>query len=430
MYLKGSKWSMRQRRPRINWFLVIVLIILIAMVTYINRVILPPTGIYIGPTLTPTRDPESYVSEAQGLFGQGKFASAIDTYMSAIRIQPDDPTLYVALARTQIYAGRYAEALTNSENALLLNPNNSMAHAVRGWALDRLKRYVEADEALKSALEIDQNNGQANAYKAFLYGDMTVDNVGPYVDPIQVAISASNAAINLAPDNLDALWARAYILQITANYEEAIQEYQKALEINPYVADIHLELGTTYRALGVVNNDVTQTNTAIEEYNLANTYNPSDYRPELYSSRALLGIAEWAKAVQYAQDAVRDDPTSAYLHGNLGLTYYKNLEFNASAEQFHLAIYGGQTQDGQVIQPLQLSGGDTWVIQYFYTYAVLLARLKSCSDVLTLTQQILGTVPDNEIAVYNANFALDFCAQIAKTPSPIPSAVPSATPTP
>jgi hypothetical protein len=62
MYLRGSKWNMRRRQPKINWFLVILVVILIAVVTYVDRFILPTAQTPFMPTPTDTRDPESYVT--------------------------------------------------------------------------------------------------------------------------------------------------------------------------------------------------------------------------------------------------------------------------------------------------------------------------------------------------------------------------------
>ncbi|MCX6034823.1 MAG: hypothetical protein NTV38_07590, partial [Chloroflexi bacterium] len=72
MYLRGSNWSMRQQRPHINWFLVVVVVILIAVVTYVDRFILPTAQTPFVATLTATRDPESYVTDAENLFAEGK----------------------------------------------------------------------------------------------------------------------------------------------------------------------------------------------------------------------------------------------------------------------------------------------------------------------------------------------------------------------
>ncbi len=412
---------MRPRRPRVNWFLVVVVVILIAIVTYVDRFILPTAQTPFMATLTSTRDPESYVTDAENLFAEGKLLQAIDTYMEAIRIKPDDPSIYIALARVQVFAGKYDEALVNAENSLLLNPNNSMAHAVRAWALTQMGDYVTADNSLKEALRLDPTNGFIQAYKAFLYGKMHENNAGPYVDPITVAIEASQAAVTLAPNSLEAHWARAYILQITDNGEQAIQEYLLAIQINPNISEIHLELGVTYKGLGVIDS-------ALQQYMLANTYNPSDTRPSLYSSRALASIGEFAKAAQFAESAVANGPTDPYLRGNWGYLLFKINDWVGADNQFSLAIHGGLSEDGQTIVPLPISG-DAWVSRYYYTYAILLALMERCGDMLSLTQQIMAALPSDEFAVGNSQYAISICGDGTQTaPTATPASQQSPTP--
>jgi tetratricopeptide (TPR) repeat protein len=414
---------MRQRRPRLNWLLVIVVVILIVVVAYIDRFILPTVQTPFVATATATRDPESYVTEAENLFAAGKLQQAIDTYTEAISIKPDDSAVYTALARVQIFAGKYDEALVNAENSLLLNPNNSMANAVRGWALTYKADYVGADTSIQDALALDPNNGIIQAYKAFLYGSMYENNAGPSVDPISVAIEASQAAVTLSPNSLETHWARAYILQLTGNPEQAIQEYLLAIQINPNISEIHLELGVVYRGLGVIDS-------AIQQYTLANTYNPSDIRPYLYSSRALASIGDYAKAVQYAESAVANAPTDPYLRGNLGFMLYKNYDWPNAMIQLDLAINGGSAEDGQVIPPQPLVGGDTHIAEYFSAYAILLANNNRCAEALPITQLIFTNVPGDGDAVYNANFVQQLCAESIGTPSVTPSVTAQATPTP
>ena len=414
---------MRQRRPKINWFLVILMIILIAVVTYVDRFILPTAQTPFMPTPTVTRDPESYVTEAEGDFSNGKLADAITTYLEAIRIMPKDPSIYIALARVQIFAGKYDVALVNAENSLLLNPNSSMAQALRGWALTEQGNYTAADESLQNALKTDPNNGQAHAYNAFLYGRMFENSAGPYVNPIQTAIDESRTATSLAPDNLEAHWARAYVYQLTGNQELAVQEYLAAININKNISEIHLELGVTYKALGVIDQ-------AIQQYTLAITLDPTNYLPELYSSRALASIGQYTQAEQYANAAVQDAPTDPYVRGNWGYMLYKSNDWPSAIQQLALTVNGGTTTDGQTVKPLPPSNKDPWVSTYYYTYALVLAQSNLCSEALPLTQTILDAFRSNDIAVYNAQYAQDFCAKSLGTPAAKPSATPETTPTP
>src|SRR5271157_20793 len=429
MYLRGSNWNMRQRRKPTNWFLVIFLVVLIAVVAYLDRFVVPTVQPPFLPTPTVTRDPESYATEADGLFNQGKLSQAIDTYNEAISIKPSDPSLYIALAQVQVFAGKYDDALTSAKNALLLNANNSMAQAVLGWAetqkdfLAQTPDFTDADTSIKHALQLDPNNGLAHAYYAFLLGDMDQTDTGPYTDPIKSAIAESNAAISLAPDSLEAHWARGFILQITGNYEQSIPEYQAAINHNGNIAQLHLELGATYKYVGDIDK-------AIQEYTRANTLNPSDPTPSLYSSRALGQIGEYGKAVQYAQQAVSDSPTAPNLHGNLGVWLYKEPDWVDALPELALAVNGGKTADGQTIPPQPLSGTDAHFAQYYYTYAILLAKYNRCSEALPITQLLLTSVPNDADAVYNAQYAQGLCSASLGTPSATPSATPKVTPTP
>ncbi len=424
MYLRGSKWNLRHRRPRVNWLLVIIVLILIGIVTYVDRFILPTATSPFLPTMTPTREAESYVAEGEALFNQGKLLQSIDAYREAMRIHPEDPTTYIALARVEIFAGQYDDALVNAENSLLLNNNNSTAYAIRGWALTYKLDYTNADDTLKKALQLDPANGEAHAYNAFLYGSMYENNAGPYPNPIETAIAESNAAISLAPNSLEAHWSRAYVLRLTGNLEEARDQYLDAIAINGYISALHLELGMTYRLLNVIDQ-------AINEYTKANTYNPSDYRPELYSARADLIVGETEKAVQYARQALQDDPSNPDLHGMLGYTLYKHSEYAPAIDELALAINGGKTEDGTLVAPMDHSSQNSWINRYYYAYALSLANVNRCAEVILVTQQIRDYFSWDDYAELNAADAEDTCVQHLKTPS-LPSfgSTPEATATP
>ena len=64
MYLRRkTKWSMTRKRYKVNWFFVTVLLILIAMGVYVDRVIVPTVPPPFVPTATATRSPESPLGE-------------------------------------------------------------------------------------------------------------------------------------------------------------------------------------------------------------------------------------------------------------------------------------------------------------------------------------------------------------------------------
>ncbi|MGE5074166.1 MAG: tetratricopeptide repeat protein, partial [Anaerolineae bacterium] len=327
---------MNRRRQRFNWFRIVLLTLLIAAGLYFDKYIAPSVPKLGELTPTPTRPPESFLTEAKTLFEAGKLSQSIQAYQQGIAAQPNDPTSYVALAEVQVFAGRYKDAQASAENALLLNPNNSMAHAMRAWALDFQGNTLEAEADVKKALELDDRNAVAHAFYAEILVDQGADGIPKAIDESQLAVA-------LAPDTLITHRARGYVLEATGNYEDAVREYQAAIAKNGNIPNLHMQIGINYSRLGI-------SDQAVQEFAKANSLNPADPEPDYYTSRTYLSVGEYAKARQYAQTAVHDDPTNARYHGNLGVMDYKNALFNDAVKELSLAINGGITTDGHKVE--------------------------------------------------------------------------------
>jgi len=422
MYLRSKKWSVRKRPRRTNWFNVAVLLLLIAAVLYLNQFVLPTVAMPFIPTPTPTVSAATYIQQAEAYFAEGKMLQAIQAYEQALKSEPTNVSIYLALARVQIFAGQAEAAQQSAENALLLSPNNALAHAMQAWALDFQGKSLEAEASIKRALELDDQNALVHAIYAEILVDSYVNGVGTY-EGLLKAIEESRLALTLDPNALESHRARAYVLENTTNYEEAVAEYQAAIAINPNIPDLHIGLGRCYRLLQVYDK-------AIEEFTRANALNPADPMPDLLISRTYASIGEYAKAIQYAETAVRDDPTNTALHGNLGVLYYRNFMWAEAVEQLKLVVSGGATEDNRPIRPIPLSN-DVRIAEYYYTYGLVLARLNRCGEALPIAKQIIESIPANTTAVENAQKIQQICLQGLATPGPAGNTpVPNATFTP
>lgn len=409
---------MQRRRKPVNYFRWAFWVILIGLLVYVNQIAdtIPAPW---QPTPTPTRDPEALVSEATLLFAQGKLPQSIDSYQEALRARPNEPSLYVALARAQIYVGQYAQAQINAENALLLNSNNSMAHTMRAWALLMQNDYLNAEATIKDALDIDPNNGIAHAVYAEIIARQYFDGTAA-LDAVDRMSEESRTALALAPESMEAHRARGYVLYVTQNYADAIQEYLAAIAINGSVADLHLNLGLNYRAIGV-------NEEAVQSFSRANTLNPADPLPDLYISRTYANIGEYAKAEQYAEQAVRDAPGDAFLRGNLGVMYYRNFKWPDAEKELSLVVKGGSTEDGIQITPLELTGDSIRITEYYFVYGITLVRLKRCGEALPIASRIQERAPNDETAQFNASEIIRLCSEAAQTPQAGDTTIPDAT---
>lgn len=414
MYLKGSKWNLKKKRPRRpNPWRVFLLLVLIGGALYVNQVVVPATPPLFIPTPTPTRDPESFISEADVLFDNAKYSQAITAYEEAIQANPDNPSIYLSTARAQIYISQYEDALENSERALILNNNNPLAHTLKAWSLDFLGDYTQAEAAIKSAIELDPENALAHAVYAEILMDKANAGQGD-INAIDKAAEESRTAMTLNPGLLESRRARGYVLWNTGNFAEAIQEYNAALAINDKIADIHLALGYNYYLI----NEYDQ---AVQSYLQAYALNPTDSTPAYEISRTYATVGDFSQSVQYADQAVKTDPVNPRLRGNLGVMYYKNNQLTEAVQELGLAIRGGSLEDGSIVEGLPLNYGI--VAEFYAIFGLALAKSDQCNEGVAIFQAIRSGVPDDEINVYNAEQGLILCQQsIDETPIEEPAA--------
>ena len=394
---------MNRKTKRSSPFRILVLLVLVGAAIYFNEKIVPSIPSPFVPTPVPTRSPESYVLEAQTFESQGKYASAIQSYTSAIGVDPRNPSNYIALARVLIYTSKYEEAITNAENALLISENNAQAYAYRGWAMGLSGDFLNATASLDKAIQADPNNAAAYAYLAevlILQKQAGQDTL----TTLDSAIEASRKAETLAKDSMEAHRARGLVLEETGNTEEAITEFQAAIAANPNIADLHIFLGRSYRAVG-------DSPKAVEEFNLAVPLDPTNPLPKLYISRTYAQIGEFVRAVQYGQQALNDDPTDPFLYGNLGAMLYKNKQYDEAVQMLKMAVQGGTTEDGKVVEGLPLDYGR--VAEFYYTYGLALAKVGTCGDALQISQALQKAVRNDEVAVFNAQEIVNICQQIS-----------------
>ena len=405
---------MNKRRRRSNPWLIAFLLIAIGFVAYLNVYIIPTVPPPFVPTPTPTRDPVSYVQEAEVYVAEGRYTVAMEAYQAALKADPQNVSIYLSLAKLQIYSGEYEAASVNAENALLLDKTRSQSYGLLAWARAGMSEYLEAENFVKTGIDLDPNNAFLHAVYADVLARRVMADVAE-LDTLDLAIEESQKAITLGPDLLEAHWARAIVLEITGNYEEAIAQLERAIEINDKVADLHLLLGRNYFA-------IEENDQAIFEFTRAYALNPTDPTPNWYVSQVYLRLGEHSKAIQAAETAVNDAPSDPAMYGNLGTMYYRDLQYNRAIEALELAVRGGTTADGVVVEGLPLDYSST-VIGFYSRYGLSLARVNRCTEAVQIAQAILQTVADDETAVYNADIIIETCQENQVNP-------PTETPTP
>lgn len=499
MYLSGSNWSMRKKRRKpSNPLRILVLILLIAGAIYLERVIVPTVPPLFVPTATPTRSPAAILLEAESLYQAGKLQQAEAAYQQAIAVDPDKANHYIELARLQALSGQLEAAETSVRNALLIDSNSALGTATLAWILDlrageaatsqeQLELLDAAREQIDRALAQNPESARVHAY----HSEILVDEyLFAGEDTVEQARAAAERAVQTDPESLDAQRALAVFWESTGNYEEALEAYQAALNINSNLSLLHVKVGDMHLNLGNVD-------AAIDHYVRGSSLAPTAVRPLRRIVTAYAQVGQYARASQYAADALSLNPSDPYLHGLVGQMLRRNNELDRAVEELSLAIQGGTIQgswtiNGQSIQvnqetsiegeldvgdrvrvevetgeggvqlalsvapapedaaeaageqsqvisgvvedirePVQVEGigldEGAAAVELYYTYALALAESGRCELAADISQAILLGVQDDETARFNAEEALRICGSTELIP---PTATPTPTATP
>lgn len=427
------------------------------------------------PTPTATRTVNSWMLEGEALFMAGQLESAILAYTEATSVEPTNVSAWANLARVQAYSSslltsdtarltRLTEALVSADQAKALAPEDSNILAIRAFvldwnadpALDSLRSgdrmaedfIFEADAEALQALSRNSQNPLALAY----YSEILIDQqkwtqAEQYIQP----------ALNLGDDVMDVHRIYAYFLESVGDYSQAIEEYQRALEINPNLTFLYLSVGYNYRTLAFRSAPGAQQNElyelALENFAKAVRLNEQlgieDPLPYTAIAKTYAQQGQFFAAARNAIRAVEIEPSNADLYGQLGNIYKRGRNYETSIIALKCAVEGctpaeacqalGEPADcaiGVSVTALPLTDTSaTYYLDYGSVLAAFGPRYPDyCVTAVRVLNQLVEVYSEDPIIVRNAQDGLSICASVksglTQTPSPIPSLTATATPTP
>ncbi len=272
---------------------------------------------------TPTRSALSYALEAEDLYAQGKLTEAVALYEQAIALEPNDVLFYIPLVRLLAIEGRTVEAVRLGEQATEIAPENARTWAVLGMAYDWNEDVPQAIDACRRAIELDPTYAEAYAYLAEAYAD-----AGRWYE----ANDAAQTALRLDDRSVDAHRNYGYVLEGQGNYWMAVAEYEKALEIHPNLAYIHVTVGRNYRD-GLGNYEK-----AIEHFQRAAEIEPDNARAFSELGWTYHEAGEFERAETYLKQATEVDPRYGPAFGRLAINYWDRRNYEEAIPNFERAI--------------------------------------------------------------------------------------------
>jgi tetratricopeptide (TPR) repeat protein len=437
------------------------------------------------PTATPTRSVDSYALEGDAQFIAGNLDKSIAAYREAVRVDPSNAQIWAKLARIQTYSSallttdparlaRLTDALGSIDEAALLAPDDSTVHAIRAFVLDWnansallcsaeelavgptcdavIGLLTEAEQEAVRALQLNNQNTLALAY----YAEILVDQQ-KWTQAEQYILQALERED--AASLMDVHRAYAYVLESLGAYNQAIQEYDKAILISPNLTFLYLRAGANYRrlAFGSLNEEsaLALYDKSLEYFQKAAQINEQlgvlDPVPYLSIAKTYSQTGDYFAAALNVQKALDFDPGNADTYGQLGIVFFKSRNYEGSIPALKCAIRGCTAEEscearggcnegdpGTAVVGLKLSPN---TVVYYYTYGSVLAALSrpkdnKCGEAVAVLNEVAAAFPgDSDIAgIVDAGRTI--CSQIGITPivtatsSPVTDEAMTPTPTP
>jgi protein O-mannosyl-transferase len=171
-------------------------------------------------------------------------------------------------------------------------------------------------------LKITNNNWLAYYNRGHAYADL-----GNY----RQAIEDYGRAVEINPGYADIYYNRGHAYADLGNYRQAIEDYGKAIEIKPGYGEAYINRGNAYNGLGSYKR-------AIEDYNEATRLKADSYIT--YYDRATLYAkhGQYQLAIENFDKAIGRNPDYIKAYNNRGIVYAQMGIYQKALEDFNEAI--------------------------------------------------------------------------------------------
>jgi tetratricopeptide (TPR) repeat protein len=280
---------------------------------------------------------EQLYAQAKESEAAGDTDSAIANYQQIIKVAPRLAPAYNNLGLLYFRQARYEQAIAVLEQGLKVAPRLSSAHALLGIAYFQLNKYEDARSHLEAALHA--NPADDNAALMLAKDLMSLNDFRGAADRLQqlakrqpdnqevwyllgkAYMKLSEQALakmnTIDPDSVLVHEMSGEIMEGMKNYDGALVEYKKAVEMAPTRAGTHYMLGNVYYQLSAWD-------AAIEEFEAELRNDPSNCKAEALIGNILLEQRrEDDKALAAVDNALALCPNLSQAHTDRGRALLK-----------------------------------------------------------------------------------------------------------
>lgn len=251
---------------------------------------------------------EAYRQLGRVRSAQGHYDAAVNMLETALPYHPESDDVLIDLAIAYFRAAKYEKALTILNKAIAQRPNNIAGHHMLGKTHFMLGNFQRATAELETALKLSPDDYDVAYTLGLAY--LKEHKIQPARDIYDRMVQRlGNRA------QLRVLIGRAY--RETGFLTEAIEEFQKALTLDPKFPRVHYYLGLTYLLKG----GAEKLGDAQEQFKIELASHPDEFFAHYYLGIAATVERRWPDAVAYLQTASRLQPDNPDPYFFIGQAY-------------------------------------------------------------------------------------------------------------
>ncbi|MFM7774324.1 MAG: tetratricopeptide repeat protein [Candidatus Kapaibacterium sp.] len=265
---------------------------------------------------------ELHVESGQVLFQLECFDAAVTAFESAVGLRPTDAFALNCLAVTYSTLGKFDEANVSFRSAIEIDPDNDEYRNNLGLNYSHQKKYAAAADCFRHAIRINDNETTYHVRLARVLAAAKKNHE---------ALSAITRCLEREPMNPEALVLSGDFLSHLRRFEDAIEQYDRAVTIQPD--------GNLYRKMGRIRLRLTQSRLAKECFMHAARIEPDSVLNYTCMGFVALLEGQLDHAMRLFAQAVTMDPICDEAYLGLSKTMTELGDFEEAESAIKTAIH-------------------------------------------------------------------------------------------
>jgi tetratricopeptide (TPR) repeat protein len=270
------------------------------------------------------------VGEAQQRLGktyslQQNYPAAVEALEAARSSHLESSEFLVDLAIAYFYAGQYRKAIEPLTKVVAKEPANVAAHQMLGKTNFMIGEFEKARQELEAAFKLNPDDYDVAYTLGLSY--LKLRQFAPASDVYgrMLARLGNRAALRV-------LIGRAY--RETGFFAEAIEEFKKAVAIDPRFPRAHYHLGLAY----LRKDGASRLADAKKEFKLELANHPNEFYANFHLGIVYLSEGNWTLAATHLQKASQIQPKNPDAYFLLGRSYEELKEYEKAIPVLRKAI--------------------------------------------------------------------------------------------